>query len=159
MDDLPINRASNPFKNQGYMLRLARQRGGGMLGRRSSGCRRQRKRQRGGALNAYMAMKSGQKIGRKLDGWFKRNKKLAGWIKKQRGGGVGKFLAAKAPIFATLGTGYRIGKFLGKNHLKLLGMEMKKSISIGRKEKKFSHTSQRSIKSFLVSVSSSVLKR
>ena len=40
MDDLPINRASNPFKNQGYMLRLARQRGGGMLGRRSSGRRR-----------------------------------------------------------------------------------------------------------------------
>ena len=71
MDDLPINRASNPFKNQGYMLRLARQRGGGMLGRRSSGRRRQRKRQRGGALNAYMAMKSGQKIGRKLDGMIK----------------------------------------------------------------------------------------
>ena len=47
MDDLPINRASNPFKNQGYMLRLARQRGGGMLGRRSSGRHHQRKRQRG----------------------------------------------------------------------------------------------------------------
>ena len=50
MDDLPIDRASNPFKNHGYMLRLARQRGGGMLGRRISGRRRQRKRQRGGAL-------------------------------------------------------------------------------------------------------------
>ena len=126
MDDLPINRTSNPFKNQGYMLRLARQRGSGMLGRRSSGRRRQRKRQRGGALNAYIAMKNGQKIGRKLDGWFRRQKKLAGWINKQRGGGVGKFSAAKVPIFATLGTGYRIGKFLGKNLFKLLGMEMKK---------------------------------
>ena len=30
MDELPLNRASNPFKNQGFMLRLARQRGGGM---------------------------------------------------------------------------------------------------------------------------------
>ena len=29
-------------------------------------------------------------------------------------------------MFATLGTGYRIGKFLGKNLFKLLGMEMKK---------------------------------
>ena len=50
MDELPLNRASNPFKNQGYMLRLARQRGGGMLGRRSSGRprhRRQRRCQRG----------------------------------------------------------------------------------------------------------------
>ena len=123
MDDLPINRASNPFKNQGYLLRLARQRIQGMPGRHRH---RARKSQRGGALNAYIAMKSGQKIGRKLDGWFKRNKKLAGWIKKQRGGGVGKFSAAKAPILGTLGTGYRIGKFLGKNLLKLLGMEMKK---------------------------------
>ena len=86
MDDLPINRASNPFKNQGYMMRLARQRGGGMLGRRSSGRRRQRRRQRGG----------------------------------------GKFSAAKVPIFETLGTGYQIGKFLGKNLFKLLGMKMKK---------------------------------
>ena len=51
MDELPINRASNPFKNQGYMLRLAGQRGGGMLGRRSSGRRRrQRRRQRGGGI-------------------------------------------------------------------------------------------------------------
>ena len=117
MDDLPINRASNPFKNQGYMLRLARKRSQGMLGRRRRRRRRrQRKSQRGGALNAYIAMKSGQKIGRKL----------AGWLKKQRGGGMGKFSAAKAPIFATLGTGYRIGKFLGKNLFKLLGMEMKK---------------------------------
>ena len=41
-------------------------------------------------------------------------------------GGVGKFSAAKAPIFATLGTGYQIGKFLGKNLLKLMDMEMKK---------------------------------
>ena len=41
-------------------------------------------------------------------------------------GGVGKFSAAKAPIFATLGTGYQIGKFLGRNLLKLMGMEMKK---------------------------------
>ena len=50
MDDLPKNRASNPFKNQGYMLRLARQRGDRMLGRRSSGRRRRRRRrrQRGG---------------------------------------------------------------------------------------------------------------
>ena len=118
MDDLPINRASNPFKNQGYILRLARQRGGGR--------RRQRKRQRGGGLNAYIAMKSGQKIGKKLDGWFRRQKKLAGWIKKQRGVGVGKFSAAKVPILGTLGTGYQIGKFLGKNLFKLLGMEMKK---------------------------------
>ena len=86
MDDLPINRASNPFKNQGYMMRLARQRGSGMLGRRSSGRRRQRRRQRGG----------------------------------------GKFSAAKVPIFGTLGTGYQIGKFLGKNLFKLLGMKMKK---------------------------------
>ena len=61
MDDLPINRASNPFKNQGYMLRLARQRGGGR--------RRQRKRQRGGGLNAYIAMKSGQKNWKKT-GWM-----------------------------------------------------------------------------------------
>ena len=123
MDDLPINRASNPFKNHGYLLRLARQRIRGMPGRRRH---RARKSQRGGALNAYIAMKRGQKIGRKLDGWFKRNKKLAGWVKKQRGGGVGKFSAAKAPILGTLGTGYQIGKFLGKNLLKLLGMEMKK---------------------------------
>ena len=72
MDDLPINRASNPFKNQGYLLRLARQRIQGMPGRRRH---RARKSQRGGALNAYIAMKSGQKTGRKLDGWFKRNKK------------------------------------------------------------------------------------
>ena len=86
MDDLPINRASNPFKNQGYMMRSARQRGGGMLGRRSSGRRRQRRRQRGGR----------------------------------------KFSAAKVPIFGTLGTGYQIGKFLGKNLFKLLGMKMKK---------------------------------
>ena len=92
---------------------------------------RARKSQRGGALNAYIAMKRGQKIGRKLDGWFKRNKKLAGWIKKQRGGGVGKFSAAKAPILGTLGTGYQIGKFLGKNLLKLLGMEMKKKYKYG----------------------------
>ena len=83
MDDLPINRASNPFKNQGYTTRLARQRGGGMLGRRSSGRRRQRRRQRGG----------------------------------------GKFSAAKVPIFGTLGTGYQIGKFLGKNLFKLMGMK------------------------------------
>ena len=87
MDELLLNRASNPFKNQGYMMRLARQRGGGMLGRRSSGRRRrQRRRQRGG----------------------------------------GKFLAAKVPIFGTLGTGYQIGKFLGKNLFKPLGMKMKK---------------------------------
>ena len=46
MDELPLNRASNPFKNQGYMLRLARQRGGGMLGRRSSGHRRHRRQRR-----------------------------------------------------------------------------------------------------------------
>ena len=90
MDDLPINRASNPFKNQGYMLRLARERGGGMLGRRSSG-RRRRRRQRGG----------------------------------------GKFSAAKVPIFGTLGTGYKIGKFLGKNLFKLLGMKMKKKYKYG----------------------------
>ena len=68
MDDLPINRASNPFKNQGYMLR--------------------------------------------------------------RGGG-GKFSAAKVPIFGTLGTGYKIGKFLGKNFFKLLGMKMKKKYKYG----------------------------
>ena len=91
MDDLPINRASNSFKNQGYMMRLARQRGGGR--------RRQRRRQRGGnTFNTYMAIKSGQKIGKKLDGWFRRQKKLAGWIRRQRGGGVGKFSAAKVPI-------------------------------------------------------------
>ena len=66
MDDLPINRASNPFKNQGYMMRLARQRGGGMLGRRSSGRRRQRRRQRGGNLNAYIAMRGGRKVGKNL---------------------------------------------------------------------------------------------
>ena len=123
MDDLPINRASNPFKNQGYLLRLARQRIQGMPGRRRH---RARKSQRGGALNAYIAMKGGQKIGRKLDGCFKRNKKLAEWIKKQRGGEMGKFSAAKAPILGTLGTGYQIGKFLGKNLIKLMGMEMKK---------------------------------
>ena len=111
MDDLPINRASNPFKNQGYLLSLARQRIQGMPGRRRH---RARKSQRGGALNAYIAMKRGQKIGRKLDGWFKRNKKLAGWIKKQRGGGVGKFSAAKALILGTLGTGYRIGNSLAR---------------------------------------------
>ena len=87
MDDLPTNRASNPFKNQGYMMRLARQRRGGMLGRRSSSRRRRRQRRR------------------------------------QRGGG--KFSAAKVPIFGTLGTGYQIGKFLGKNLFKLLGMKMK----------------------------------
>ena len=89
MDELPLNRASNPFKNQGYMLRLARQRGGGMLGRRSSGRRRHRRQRR-----------------------------------RQRGGG--KFSAAKVPIFGTLGTGYQIGKFLGKNLFKLMGMKMKK---------------------------------
>ena len=44
--------------------------------------------------------------------------------RRQRGGG--KFLAAKVPIFGTLGTGYQIGKFLGKNLFKLLGMKMKK---------------------------------
>ena len=33
MDELPINRASNPFKNQGYMMRIVGQRGGEMLGR------------------------------------------------------------------------------------------------------------------------------
>ena len=71
------------------MLKLARQRGGGMLGRRSSGRRRHRRQRR-----------------------------------SQRGGG--KFSAAKVPIFGTLGTGYQIGKFLGKNLFKLLGMKMKK---------------------------------
>ena len=90
MDELPLNRASNPFKNQGYMLRLARQRGDGMLGRRSSGRRRHRRQRR-----------------------------------CQRGGG--KFSAAKVPIFGTLGTGYKIGKFLGKNLFKLMGMKMKRN--------------------------------
>ena len=87
MEELSINRASNLFKNQGYMLRLAGQRGGGMLGRRSSGRRHQQRRQRGGS---------------------------------------GKFSAAKVPIFGTLGTGYKIRKFLGKNLFKLMGMKMKK---------------------------------
>ena len=126
MDELPLNRASNPFKNQGYMLRLARQRGDGMLGRRSSSRRRHRRQRR-----------------------------------CQRGGG--KFSAAKVPIFGTLGTGYQIGKFLGKNLFKLMGMKMKKKYKYLRKKKKshekITHTSQRSIKSFLVSVSSSVLER
>ena len=88
MDELPTNRASNPFKNQGYMLRLAGKRGGGMLGRRSSSRRRRRQR------------------------------------RSQRGGG--NFSAAKVPIFGTLGTGYKIGKFLCKNLFKLMGMKMKK---------------------------------
>ena len=87
MDELPINRASNPFKNKGYMMRIVGQRGGGMLGRCSSDRRRQRRRQRGG----------------------------------------GKFSAAKVPIFGTLGTGYKIGKFLGKNLFKLMGMKMKRN--------------------------------
>ena len=116
MDELPLNRASNPFKNQGFMLRLARQRGGGMLGRCSSGRRRRRhRRQR----------------------------------RSQRGGG--KFSAAKVPIFGTLGTGYKIGKFLGKNLFKLMGMKMKKKYKYRSKKKsheKITHTSQRSIKSF-----------
>ena len=56
MDDLPINRASNPFKNQGYMMRLARQRGGGMLGCRSSGRRCQRRRQRGGGTSWFFML-------------------------------------------------------------------------------------------------------
>ena len=114
MDDLPINRASNPFKNQGYMMRLVRQRGGGMLGRRGSGRRRHQRRQRGGNLNAYITLRGGRKVG----------KKLAGWIRRQRGGG--KFSAAKVPILGTLGTGYQIGKFQGNNLFKLLGLKMKK---------------------------------
>ena len=56
MDDLPINRASNPFKNQGYMMRLARLRGGGMLGCRSSGCHCQRRRQRGGGTSWFLML-------------------------------------------------------------------------------------------------------
>ena len=56
MDDLPINRASNPFKNQGYMMRLARQRGGGMLGCRSSGRHRQRRNQRGGGTSWFFML-------------------------------------------------------------------------------------------------------
>ena len=78
------------------MLKLARQRGGGMLGRRSSGRRRHRRQRR-----------------------------------SQRGGG--KFSAAKVPIFGTLGTGYQIGKFLGKNLFKLMGMKMKKQYKYLRK--------------------------
>ena len=45
--------------------------------------------------------------------------------RRQRGGG--KFSAAKVPIFGTLGTGYKIGKFLGKNLFKLMGMKMKRN--------------------------------
>ena len=66
-------------------MTLATQRGGGMLGRRSSGRHRQQRRQRGG----------------------------------------GKFSAAKVPIFGTLGTGYQIGKFLGKN---LFGYENEEKV-------------------------------
>ena len=84
MDDLPVNRASNPFKNQGYMLRLARQRGSGMLGRRCSGRRRQRKRQRGGALNAYIAMKMDKKLEENwMDGLEGKKNLLDGLISKE----------------------------------------------------------------------------
>ena len=76
------------------MLRLAGQRGGGMLGRRSRGRRRYRRQRR-----------------------------------RQRGGG--KFSATKVSIFGTLGTGYKIGKFLGKNLFKLMGMKMKKKYKYG----------------------------
>ena len=117
MDELPINRASNPFKNQGYMMKLATQRGGDMLGRRSSGRRRQRRRQRGGGT-------SSERFREIVSPGYRFGKKLAGWFRRQRGGG--QFSAAKVPIFGTLGTGYQIGKFLGKNLFKLLGMKMKK---------------------------------
>ena len=112
MDELPIQRASNPFKIQGYLWRLAD------MSRPQR--RRRQKNERGGALNAYLAMKSGRNVGRKLSGWLKRFKK------KQRGGGMGKFSAAKAPLAATLGTGLHLGKFLGKSLLKLLGVQLKK---------------------------------
>ena len=41
------------------------------------------------------------------------------------------FSAAKVPIFGTLGTGYKIGKFLGKNLFKLMSMKMKKKYKYG----------------------------
>ena len=85
-----VGEMSNPISFSNSLgLKSARQRGGGMLGRRSRGRRRHRRQRR-----------------------------------RQRGGG--KFSAAKVPIFGTLGTGYKIGKFLGKNLFKLLGMKMKK---------------------------------
>ena len=71
MDELLIQRASNPFKNQGYLWRLAD------MSRPQR--RRRQKNQRGGALNAYLAMKSGRNVGRKLSGWLKRFKKKATW--------------------------------------------------------------------------------
>ena len=93
MDELPIHRASNPFKNQGYLLRLADM-------PRSQRRRRRRKRQRGG--------------------------RLSGWVRKQQGGGMGTFSAAKVPIAATLDAGFHIGKSLGKTLLKLMGVSLKK---------------------------------
>ena len=41
------------------------------------------------------------------------------------------FSATKVPIFGTLGTGYKIGKFLGKNLFKLMSMKMKKKYKYG----------------------------
>ena len=41
------------------------------------------------------------------------------------------FSAPKVPIFGTLGTGYKIGKFLGKNLFKLMSMKMKTKYMYG----------------------------
>ena len=51
--------------------------------------------------------------------------------RKKRKTGGGMFSATKVPIFGTLGTGYKIGKFLGKNLFKLMSMKMKKKYKYG----------------------------
>lgn len=76
MDELPIQRASNPFKNQGYLLRLIDM-------PRPFRRRRRRRNQRGGVFAAYAARKHGRKTGRKLVGLMKKYK-VDAWIKKHR---------------------------------------------------------------------------
>ena len=74
MDELPIQRASNPFKNQGYLLRLIDM-------PRPYRRRRRRRNQRGGVLALLAARKHGRKTGHKLVGWMKKYK-MDSWLEK-----------------------------------------------------------------------------
>lgn len=93
MNELPINRPSNPFKNQGYMMRLAGQTGAGFHVRRTRRRRRVKRRkqiggrmppiyprtQRGGRLPAGIGIRT-QRGGRLPVGIG---------IRTQKGGGIG----------------------------------------------------------------------
>lgn len=99
MDEPPVNRPSNLFTNQGYMMRLAGQNGVGFMG-----SMQRRRRQR----------RSRSQVGGRMMGRRRRQK-----------GGVLP-LGMSGPAIGMAGPGIKIGEYLGKKIITKLKKNKKK---------------------------------